>query len=218
MATGKSVITKDGIKALMGATNGSRAIKVKSFEFTEQDLPLNPNIEAKDIKGWLKKDISLYKQIDENTIEFTCIAEPTESKHYTKTCALFLEDGTLFMIAKPSYPFPPLMRQIFKIEFIYQNANEKIDFKYLPHQEVEQDLALLESIATSAVESIRHTEDIELLKRLTKQNRKEIDENSKKIEELEDVSLVAFENSLQNGLEVIKNSELIGLMLTKMKG
>jgi len=134
MAVGSSIITADGINALANASASGTSVKPKYFKFSNQDLVLDPNLSAEDIVGWRTQDISLYQTIDSKTVEFVCDVEPTEATDYTRVCGLFLEDGTLFMVAKPPYPFPPSLRQTFKIQMMYDNATDLLEFKYIPTQ------------------------------------------------------------------------------------
>ena len=167
-AVGQSIITSSGIKALMDASAVGKLIKPKYFKFSDEDLILDPTIT--DINGWIQKDITLYNTINENTIEFVCDASPEEAAKYTKTAGLYLEDGTLFMLAKPPFPFPPLLRQTFKIQLVYQNAENLIDFSYLPFYETEQDLAILNNAAVFGDEILKNAQEIGLIKTYLKLN------------------------------------------------
>jgi len=160
-AVGQSIITSNGIKAFMDASAVGKLIKPKYFKFSDVDYTLDPTIE--DISSWIQKNITLYNTINENTIEFVCDVAPEEAVKYTKTAGLYLDDGTLFMLAKPPFPFPPMLKQIFKIQLIYQNAENLIDFKYLPFYETEQDLAILGNSASIGELALKTSEDIAML-------------------------------------------------------
>jgi len=67
------------------------------------------------------------------------------------------------MLAKPPFPFPPMLRQTFKIQLVYQNAENLIDFKYLPFYETEQDLAILGNSASIGELALKTSEDIAML-------------------------------------------------------
>ena len=167
-AVGQSIITSSGIKALMDASAVGKLIKPKYFKFSDTDYTLDPTIE--NISGWIQKDITLYNTINENTIEFVCDVAPEEAVKYTKTAGLYLDDGTLFMLAKPPFPFPPLLRQTFKIQLVYQNAENLIDFSYLPFYETEQDLAILNNAAVFGDEILKNAQEIGLIKTYLKLN------------------------------------------------
>jgi len=161
---GGSIITADGINALANASASGTSVKPKYFKFSNQDLILDPNLSAKDLVGWRTQDIDLYQKVSADTVEFVCDVIPTEATDYTRICGLFLEDGTLFMVAKPPYPFPPTLRQTFKIQMVYENATELLDFKYLSFSETEQDLSLLNTNVQMGLFNLQTRDDIESIK------------------------------------------------------
>ena len=154
-AVGAVIVTADGINALVEAESTGRSVKPKYFRFSLQDLVLDPELSAEDIHGWLTRDISVYKQIDEHTVEFVCDVPPTEATHYARIAGLYLDDGTLFAVAKPPYPFPPALRQTLKIQVQYRQVGELMDFRYLPHHETEQDLNLLNTGSVLGLKILR---------------------------------------------------------------
>ncbi len=163
MAVGQSILTVKGSYALADASSTGKSIKPKFYKVSNQDIPLDPTLT--DLTGvWKTADISGYFPINDNTVEFLVDIPPEEATSYGKTFGLYLEDGTLFMIAKPPYPFPPALRQTFKIQLVYEQANNLIDFQYLPFYETEQDLAIL-SVSTYLGELLQqHRNEIEMLK------------------------------------------------------
>jgi len=163
MAVGKSILTIKGSYALADASSTGKSIKPKYYKVSNQDLPLDPTLT--DISGvWKQADISGYFPVNDNTVEFLVDIPPEQAADYGKTFGLYLEDGTLFMIAKPPYPFPPALRQTFKIQLVYNNANNLIDFQYIPFYETEQDLAIL-AVSTYLGEILQtHRQEIEKLK------------------------------------------------------
>jgi len=164
MAVGSSLITADGINALANASASGTSVKPKYFKFSNQDLVLDPNMSAEDIVGWRTQDINLYQTIDDKTVEFVCDVVPTEATDYARICGLYLEDGTLFMVAKPPYPFPPQLRQTFKIQMIYESIDEILNFQYLSFDETEQDIALLNAQAILGEQILQNSLEIGLIK------------------------------------------------------
>ncbi len=164
MAVGQSIITADGINALANAAASGTSVKPKYFKFSNQDLVLDPNLSSKDVEGWRTQDISLYQKMDEKTVEFVCDITPTNAKDYTRVCGLYLDDGTLFMVARPPFPFPPSLRQTFKIQMVYQNASSLLDFKYLAHQETEQSLSILDTSVSLGLEILENSKELGLIK------------------------------------------------------
>ena len=161
MAIGQSIITIDGINALANASASGASVKPKYFKFSNEDLVLDPNLSASDITGWRTQDISLYQKVDDKTVEFVCDVIPTEASDYTRVCGLYLDDGTLFMVAKPPYPFPPSLRQTFKIQMVYQNIDGLLDFQYVAYSQTEQDLSLLNAICLSGNQILKNTLNLE---------------------------------------------------------
>ena len=164
MAVGKSLITADGINALANASASGTSVKPKYFKFSNQDLVLDPNLSAGDIVGWRTQDINLYQKVDDRTVEFVCDVIPTEATDYARVCGLYLDDGTLFMVAKTPYPFPPALRQTFKIQMVYENADQLMDFKYVPFSEEEQSLSILDTAVSLGLQTIENAKEIGLVK------------------------------------------------------
>ena len=164
MAIGKSIITADGINALANASASGTSVKPKYFKFSNQDLVLDPNLSASDINGWRTQDINLYQKVDDRTVEFVCDVIPNEASDYSRVCGLYLDDGTLFMVAKPPYPFPPSLRQTFKIQMVYEDITGLLDFKYVAFSQTEQDLSLLNATAVSGNQILKNTLKLEGVK------------------------------------------------------
>jgi len=221
--TGKSLITALGLKALRDASLNNRDVMPKYFKFCSSDIELDIKLESKDIDGWIEQDIDLYQVLDDNTVEFVCDVKPTDATSYAVVCGLYLDDGTLFMVAKPPYPFPPQARQTLKIQFVFQNAENLLDFKYIPFSEQEQSLASLDTALTFGCETMEFAEEEGL-------NRRRIQEMSRDIlflkeramadkqninvllGEIENLHAGMFENTLSLGIEILDNSKTIGLL------
>jgi len=224
---GSSVITSDGINAFANASASGSSVKPKYFVFSSHDLVVDPTLRADDIDGWITKEISLYQKVDDNTVEFVCDVTPTEAIDYMRFCGLLLEDGTLFQIAKPSFPMPPSMRQTFKIQTAYENASELLEFKYVPFSEEEQSLSILDSSITIGLQTIQNAELDGLIKRKMVEVSSEIKQlkDTKKLVEnrlniLEqrttESELSSLDTNLSIGLQTIENSTEIGLIKNKI--
>ncbi len=223
---GESIVTAQGIYALLEANTRGERVKVKSFVFSEEDVELNPNKDS--LSGWLQKDISLYTIVDNHTVEFVCDVSPDEATHYTKTAGLLLEDGTLFMLAKPPFPFPPMLRQTFKIQLRYQNAQELLDFGYLPFYETEQELSILEVAAALGGEVLKLSRqsgsfaiamaDYYVFKEETNGRLKELEQKAvKNGADIETLSLTMLANSAVQGSQILANAQEIGLLKTHLQ-
>jgi len=225
-AVGQSIITTNGIKALMDASAVGKLIKPKYFKFSDVDYTLDPTIT--DISGWIQKDITLYNKLDDNRVEFVCDVAPEKAVKYTKTAGLYLDDGTLFMLAKPPFPFPPMLRQTFKIQLVYQNSSNLIDFSYLPFYETEQDLAILNNAATIGELALKTSEEIEMLQLVKADYYKFKGETNERLSSLEtraskseirisDLELSLIETNASLGNEILENAKKIGLIGTYLK-
>ena len=204
---GGSIITADGINALANASASGKSIKPKYFKFSHQDLILDPNLSAKDLIGWRTQNIDLYQKVSADTVEFVCDVIPTEATDYTRICGLFLEDGTLFMVAKPPYPFPPTLRQTFKIQMVYENATELLDFKYLSFSETEQDLSVLNTNVQMGLFNLQTQSDLESMKqRADAIYIKGVEDKKELTQEIESVQEVAH-------LEVLNSSATLGNLI-----
>ncbi len=163
MAVGQSILTTQGILKLSDASRTGKSIKPQSYRVSNQDIPLDPTLTT--LPGvWKSGDISGYIPISNDTVEFLIDIPQEEATGWGRTFGLYLDDGTLFMIAKPPYPFPPSLRQIFKIQLTFSNIQRYVNFQYIPFYETQQDLMILDNIftTTQSVETLR--KDIELLK------------------------------------------------------
>jgi len=222
---GESIVTAAGIYALLEANTRGERVKVKSFVFSEEDIDLDPNRDRLD--GWIQKDVSLYTLIDRHTVEFVCDVSPEDATHYTRSAGLFLEDGTLFMIAKPPFPFPPMLRQTFKIQLRYQNAEGLLDFSYLPFYETEQELSILEVAATLGEEAMQNAEQIGMIWQAVGDYyrfKESIGDELKNLERrgqvamkiISDLLFTQLENCADQGAQILQNAQEIGLIKTHL--
>ena len=144
---GKVVLTVQGSYALADAQATGKNIQPKYYKVSNQDIPLDPTLT--DIPGvWKQDNISGYIPIDPDTVEFVIDIPPEQTTDYGRTFGLYLADGTLFAIAKPPYPFPPNLRQIFRIQVKYSNITQITDFQYIPFFETERSIAIMDTTAT----------------------------------------------------------------------
>lgn len=227
MAVGKSLITADGINALANASASGTSVKPKYFQFSSQDLVLDPNLSAGDIVGWITQDINLYQKIDDKTVEFVCDVKPTEATDYARVCGLYLDDGTLFMVAKPPYPFPPLLRQTFKIQMKYEGIDALLNFKYVSFNEEEQSLSALDTSLTIGLESMQSakmdglykykmlevSDAINYLKSGKLSAEMRLRDLERRVKEDE---LGSIDTHLGLGLQAIQNAKEIGLIKSKI--
>ena len=134
--TGAAIVTAAGIQAVIDAQATGRSIKPKRFGFSANEYTVDPMMT--EIDNWHTGDISTYVEIDSDTIEFGCVVEPDQAAAYTKFVGIYLEDGTLFAVAKPPFALPPALRQGVKVQISYGNIAGVMNFEYIPTDETEQ--------------------------------------------------------------------------------
>lgn len=145
---GKLIITSAGIAALAEAQAHGKLPVPKFFRLSEQNLLLDEALTENDITGWYTHDINLFHRVNKDVVEFVCDVPPNEATNYTYTVGLYFEDGTLFAVGKPPFPSVPMSRQRFKLQITYANAGILMNFQYIPYEEEEQNLIILDSILT----------------------------------------------------------------------
>jgi len=197
---GGSIITTAGLNALV--ETGS-SIVPKYFKFSSQDLSLDADLTEDDFTGWIEQDINLYQKIDDSTIEFVCDVLPDIATENTSVCGLFLEDGTLFMLAKAPNIFPSDLRQTFRIQLVYENVDAVVDFKYIDlsntdikFDEVREEIIVLRAEIASDIATAVSTLEIK------------VDNNAGDISNLglEDVALNSRIDSLTTVVQDNKNT------------
>ena len=161
--TGQAIITIAGLQALQQAISQNRQVKLKSFKVSDQDISLTPTISSLP-NVWYSDDISGYFPINQNTVEFLLQVPQERMTNWGRTYGLYLENGTLFAVAKPPYAFPPGAKSIFKVQIAFQNITDHISFEYIPFSETEQDLSLLHTTSTIVTILFELKEEIERLK------------------------------------------------------
>jgi len=145
---GGTVLTIAGRNALRDAELTGRSAVPKYYKVSSQDYPLDPSMAGPAFNGWRQHDIDAYVPVDPSTAQFTVQVPQAEATDDMLTVGIFLEDGTLFGIAKPPYAMPRGITQVFHILHEYDGINELLDFRYLPIEAMEQELAILDTILT----------------------------------------------------------------------
>ncbi len=159
---GRAVVTDEGKSLLAEALAGGEAVIPKFYRFSQEHYEADSSMVSSDISlFWKEKDVDLYQMVDANTIELVLITEATDADFFVYTIGIYLEDGTLFAVANPTYPIASAQRQVAKIQLSYADIGEALNFLYLPHQETEQDISLLNTIAVHGNQITKNTLDIQ---------------------------------------------------------
>ena len=214
-AVGQVILTVQGSYALADTQATGKNVQPKYYKVSNQDIQLDPTLT--DITGvWKTADISGYIPIDNDTVEFVIDIPPEQATDYGRTFGLYLADGTLFAVAKPPYPFPPALRQTFRVQVRYSNINQITDFKYIPFYETEQSMSILDvplSLGDRILIARQELEDLKRAKDVLFANDREFRTRIEKLEQevrtLEE-NQVALATSLYNlAYYVLRNTQEI---------
>ena len=225
MADGKTVITLNGLKALTEASSLGRQVKPVYFKVSDADIgDIYPGIDLKDLPSvWHQANISGYIPVNDSTVQFILDTPPDKAVKYGKTFGLYLEDGTLFAVAKPPYPFPPLMRQRFRVQFVWQQIESVMNFEDIPFYEFDQDVAHLDALSTISLALFDVQEHLTVLEQFKADYYRFKSSTSKKLQnhesristnevKLQDHELAILDMSATLGNQILQNSLEIGLL------
>jgi hypothetical protein len=229
MGEGKVVATLDGIKALTQATTLGKQVKPISFKVSDIDIgDLYLGIDIKDLSGvWYSAHISGVIPVNDHTVEFVLDIPPDKATKYGKTFGLYLEDGTLFAVAKPPYPFPPLMRQRFKVQFVWQQIQAVMNFEDLPFYEFDQDIYALEGFSVFGKALLEDAIKISLLEGKLKELEPKVGTNTNDIntlkgqieglkQELFNLKVAVFDAVSLLGKAILELSQKVSLLGGKL--
>jgi len=229
MAEGKTVITLNGIKALTLATTLGKQVKPVYFKVSDQDIgDIYPGIDISDLPSvWYQNKISGVIPVNDHTVEFILDVPPDKATKYGKTFGLYLEDGTLFAVAKPPYPFPPLMRQRFKVQFVWQQIQAVMNFEEIPFYEFDQDTATLQGFSIFGKALLEDALKLSLIEGKLKELEPQIVENQRDIntlkgqleglkQELFNLKVAVFDAVSLLGKAILELSQKVSLLGGKL--
>jgi hypothetical protein len=229
MAEGKTVITLSGIKALTLATTLGKQVKPVYFKVSDQDIgDIYPGINISDLPSvWYQANISGVIPVNDHTVEFILDIPPDKATKYGKTFGLYLGDGTLFAVAKPPYPFPPLMRQRFKVQFVWQQIESVMSFEDLPFYEFDQDVYALSGFSVFGKALLEDTLKISLLEGKLRELEPQVVENQNDInilkgqieglkQELFNLKVAVFDAVSLLGKAILELSQKVSLLGGKL--
>ena len=230
MAEGKTVITLNGLKALTEAFSLGRKTKPISFKVSDVDIgDIYPAIDIADLSSvWYQADISGRIPIDANTVQFVLGIPPDKAIRYGKIFGLYFEDGTLYAVAKPPHPFPPLIRQRLRVQFVWQQIESVMNFEDIPFYEFDQDIVKLEAVTTLSLAIFDIHEHLTLLDQFKADYFKNKPRWDKRLSDyqakitvnelkLEDHELTLLEMMGSYGEQILNNSLQIGLLKQYIK-
>ena len=225
MAEGKTVVTENGLKALIEASSVGKQIKPAYFKVSEQDVgDIYPGINVSDLPAvWYQASISAYVPVNSSTVQFILDIPQDKATKYGKTFGLYLEDGTLFAVAKPPYPFPPLMRQRFRVQFVWEQIDSVMNFEDIPFYEFDQDVVHLDAVSAISLAVFDIQEHLTVLEqfkadyyRFKVSASEKLSNHEERIslneQKLSDHELAILETSAAFGDQILQNSLEIGLL------
>jgi len=225
MADGKTVITLNGLKALTEASSLGRRVKPVYFKVSDADIgDIYPGIDIADLPSvWHQANISGYIPVNDSTIQFILDIPEESATKYGKVFGLYLEDGTLFAVAKPPYPLPSLMRQRLKAQFVWQQIESVMNFEGIPFYEFDQDVTHLDALSTISLALFDVQEHLTVLEQFKADYYRFKSSTSKKLQnhesrisvnevKLQDHELAILDMSATFGNQILQNSLEIGLL------
>lgn len=211
---GQVILTVRGSYALADAQATGKSIKPQYYKVSNQDIQLDPTLT--DISGvWKQDNISGYIPIDNDTVEFIIDIPPEQAISYGRTFGLYLTDGTLFAIAKPPYPFPPNLRQTFKVQIKYSNINQITDFQYVPFYETEQSITTMDVSSSLGIMILETVQTLSVLQGDYRQFKGYVNSKTNDHEErisisekdISQLQLVLLDQTLTLGEQMLKSSQ-----------
>jgi len=134
--------------------------KPSFFKISKDNIPLSESVDISNYSFWYERAINVYKVIDSDTIEFTCIIEEIDSIQDTKSICLFLNntpDDIPFLLGVLTKVIPSGTRQVFTLQFNFSNALEKMNFAFIKDNKMEEGLMSLSNLITLGNQITKNT-------------------------------------------------------------
>jgi hypothetical protein len=128
----------------------------KYFKISSEEIPVLATIDAStegSYNFWYQKDIDIFKVIDSDTVEFTCVLEASENTNNTRSICLYFDNPNStydipFLLGVLNEDLPSNTRVVITLQFKLTNATEKIDFSFITTDELEEGLLSLNTLMT----------------------------------------------------------------------
>ena len=157
MATLTTILLDDGKEKLLSP---DIIPSPKYFRIYDTQLNITPAISKEDMNNkpfWIQKPIDLYRIVDDNTVEFTCILENEESTSNSGSICLFFEDDVPFLFSQFTTIIPSGNRQIINIQFKLSNASKEVNFQFIKTDALEEGLLSLNTLVTLGNQITKNT-------------------------------------------------------------
>jgi len=144
---GGTVLTLAGRRALATAVLTGVHPKVQYYIASNHDYALDPAMMSSQFSGWYTHTINGYTPVNDYTSQLLAHIPQEDAVSDLLTVGLFLEDGTLFALAKPPYAMPQGIEQNFNMLIESSGINELLDFSYIPTEVFNHEAELLNTSA-----------------------------------------------------------------------
>jgi hypothetical protein len=161
---GEIMLTNDGLNALAQAQASGTKIKVTHYKQIERELTFDPRLKSKDIKGWRSHALDRPTVVSESVVSYIVDCPIDKALNFTRTIALFMENGLLYALAKPPFPIPPNVRQRFELKIGFSNLATLMSFNYANSEEFDKELRELQHTALIGSMLLKNTKEITTLK------------------------------------------------------
>jgi len=134
----------------------------KYFRVSYDDIPALSNVNINDYSFWYQKNIDLFRVIDKDTVEFTCIIEAIENTNITRSICLYFDDPDStkdipFLLGVLNEDIPSDTRVVISIQFKLTNATDKIDFSFITADKLEEGILSLNTLITLGNQITKNT-------------------------------------------------------------
>jgi aspartate carbamoyltransferase regulatory subunit len=131
--------TPEGIRIRRDLLSNGQKIILKTFKISNKDIDIAGENTVDDLPdSWIEKDITSYKTIDSDKILFTLNVKRDEAILEGRSFALYLEDGTPYIVGVPEAVFNRGMEQTYQvlIKIVNNSSGEmELDFEYIHNEE-----------------------------------------------------------------------------------
>ena len=131
--------TPAGITARRNLLSSGGKIVLKKFKISDKDIDISGENTVTDLAdSWIEKDITSYKKIEDDKILFTLNIKRDEAILEGRSFALYLEDGTPYIVGVPEAVFNRGMEQTYQvlIKVVNNSSGEmELDFEYIHNED-----------------------------------------------------------------------------------
>jgi len=163
-AVGEIMLTNDGINAILRAKASKTTIKVTHYKQIETEVAFDPRLKAKDINGWREHTLDRPSIVNNDVVAYVIDCPIDEATHFTRTIALFMENGLLYALSKPPFPIPPSVRQRFSVKVGFSNIAKIMSFNYVNSEEEDRAFRELSHTALMGSLILKNAREITTLK------------------------------------------------------